>query len=280
MQRKPTITLLVAVVAAAILSGAGCDKLRARDQLNKGVEAFSSGQYDQAIEHFKNAQQYDPSLTNAQLYLAAAYQAQYIPGAPSPDNLRNAQEAVKINQAILSSDPNNLSALDNLGSLTYNMATRPFDEQGMLNAKAYHQKHIQISPNDPQPYYWIGVIDWQLAYNENQDLRDEYNHSGKKPIKDTDPLPKDLVAQFTQKEGQTIQEGIDSLNKAIELKPDYDDAMGYLSLLDRQKGDMETSPEARDADNKAADGLMEKVKAIKQQRELNPNNNGNAASSS
>jgi tetratricopeptide (TPR) repeat protein len=268
MQRKPTITLILAVVAAGIIAGGGCDKLRARDQLNKGVEAFGSGQYDQAIEHFKSAQQFDPSLTNAQLYLAAA----------SPDNLRNAQEAVKINQDILAADPNNLSAIDNLGSLTYNMSTRPFDQQGMLNAKAFHEKHIQISPNDPQPYYWIGVIDWQLAYNQNEDLRDEYNHSGKKPLKDTDPLPKELVAGFTQKEGQTVDEGITNLNKAIQLKPDYDDAMGYLSLLYRQKGDMETTPDARDADNKNADSLMEKVKAIKQQRELNSSSNPSSSS--
>jgi len=270
MQRKPTITLILAVLAAAIIAGGGCDKLRARDQLNKGVEAFSSGQYDQAIEHFKSAQQYDPTLTNSQLYLAAAYQAQYIPGAPSPDNLRNAQEAVRINQDILANDPKSLAAIDNLGSLTYNMATRPFDEQGMLKAKAFQQQHISISPNDPQPYYWIGVINWQLAYNGNEDIRDEYNHSGKKPIRETDPLPKDLGTQFSQKFGQTVDEGITSLNKAIELKPDYDDAMGYLSLLYRQKGDMETTPAAREEDNKTADGLMDKVKAIKQQRESNP----------
>jgi hypothetical protein len=148
----------------------------------------------------------------------------------------------------------------------------------MLNAKAFHEKHIQISPNDPQPYYWIGVIDWQLAYNQNEDLRDEYNHSGKKPLKDTDPLPKELVAGFTQKEGQTVDEGITNLNKAIQLKPDYDDAMGYLSLLYRQKGDMETTPDARDADNKNADSLMEKVKAIKQQRELNSSSNPSSSS--
>lgn len=276
MQRKPTITLLLSVLAAAIIAGGGCNKLRARDQLNKGVEAFSSGQYDQAIEDFKNAHQYDPSLTNAQLYLAAAYQAQYIPGAPSPDNLRNAQEAIKINQDILSSDPNNLNAIDNLGSLSYNMATTPFDEQGMLKAKDFQEKHIQLSPNDAAPYYWLGVIDWQLSYHVNQDIRDEYNHSGKKPIKETDPLPKEQSAQFTQKESDTVQDGITALNKAIELKPDYDDAMGYLSLLDRQKADMETSQDARDADNKAADDLMAKVKAIKQQRELNTNTSGNS----
>ena len=270
MQRKPRITLVLAVLAAAIIAGGGCDKLRARDQLNKGVEAFSSGQYDQAIEHFKSAQQYDPTLTNAQLYLAAAYQAQYIPGAPSPDNLRNAQEAVKINEDILNTDSKNLNAIDNLGSLTYNMSTRPFDEQGMLKAKAFQQQHISIRPNDPQPYYWIGVINWQLTYNGNEDVRDEYNHSGKKPIRETDPLPKDLSSQFSQKYGQLVDDGITSLNKAIELKPDYDDAMGYLSLLYRQKGDMEPTPAAREEDNKTADGLMDKVKAIKQKRESNP----------
>jgi hypothetical protein len=39
-----------------------------------------------------------------------------------------------------------------------------------------------------------------------------------------------------------------------------------LNLLDRQKADMESTPEARDADNKAADDLVDKVKAIKQQK--------------
>lgn len=269
MQRKPTITLMLAVMAIAFMAG-GCDKLRARDQLNKGVEAFSNGQYDKAIENFKNAQQFDPTLMNARLYLAAAYQAQYIPGAPSPDNLRNGQQAVQINQDILSGDPNNLNAIDNLGSLLYNMAGTPFDEQGMQNAKAFHQKHIALSPSDPQPYYWVGVINWRIAYHENQDLRDEYNHSGKKPIKDTDPLPKDLSAQFTQKESAAVDEGVTALQKAIELKPDYDDAMGYLSLIYRQKADMETSADGRDSDNKQADDLMNKVKAIKQQRALAP----------
>ncbi len=267
MQRKSSITLILAALGVAIVAGGGCNKLRARDQLNKGVAAYSSGQYDQAIEYFKNATQYDPTLTNARLYLAAAYQAQYIPGAPSPDNLRNGQEAVQINQDILSSDPNNLNAIDNLGSLYYNMAQTPFDEAGMLKARSFQEKHIQLSPDDPQPYYWVGVIDFWISHHANQELRDEYNRSGKKPIKDTDPLPKDLAAQFSDKYSQTVNDGIAALNKAIELKPDYDDAMGYLSLLDRQKGDMEATADAREADNRDADQLMDKAKAIKQHRE-------------
>ncbi len=277
MQRKPTITLSLAALALAVVAGGGCNKLRARDQLNKGVEAYSSGQYDQAIEHFKSAEEYDPSLTNAQLYLAAAYQAQYIPGAPSADNLRNGEEAEKINQTILEKDPNNLSAIDNLGSLYYNMAQTPFDEQGMIKARSFHEKHIELSPNDPQPYYWVGVIDFWISHHANEELRDEYNRSGKKPLKDTDPLPKEEAAKFAQDYGPTVDAGIAALNKAIELNPNYDDAMGYLSLLDRQKGDMEETADARKADNDAADALMDKAKAIKQQREANAANSGSSS---
>ena len=59
----------------------GCTKLRARDQLNKGVQSYKNARYEEAIEHFKNAVALDPSLVNARLYLATAYAQQYIPGA-------------------------------------------------------------------------------------------------------------------------------------------------------------------------------------------------------
>ena len=67
-----------------------------------------------------------------------------------------------------------------------------------------------------------------------------------------------------------MDEGIADLQKAIQLRPDYDDAMAYLNLLYRQKADMETDPAARDADIKLADDLVDQVKAIKQQKLQNP----------
>jgi len=36
----------------AILSSVGCGKLRARDQLNKGVTAYKNAKYEEAIDHF------------------------------------------------------------------------------------------------------------------------------------------------------------------------------------------------------------------------------------
>jgi hypothetical protein len=56
------------------------------------------------------------------------------------------------------------------------------------------------------------------------------------------------------------------LQKAIQLRPDYDDAMAYLNLLYRRKADMVESAEERAALQKQADDLIDKVKEIKQKR--------------
>ena len=267
MQRKPHTVFLFAVVVAAVVAGGGCDKLRARDKLNKGVQAYKAGQTDLAIEDFKTAKDLDPGLTNARLYLATAYSAQYIPGAPSPENIRNGQQAAQEFKDILANDPANLSAIDGLGSILYNMAGGPpFDPKMMEESKSYHQKHISLKPDDPEPYYWVGVIDWSLAFRGNRDMREDYNKTAKKSIKDTDPAPPALATAFQQKYGTVVDEGIASLQKAMQLRTDYDDAMAYLNLLYRQKADMETSPDARDADVKLADDLVDKVKAIKQRK--------------
>ena len=60
-------------------------------------------------------------------------------------------------------------------------------------------------------------------------MREEYNKTAKKTIKDTDPMPPALAAQFQQKYGATVEEGLADLQKAMELRPDYDDAMAYLN---------------------------------------------------
>jgi tetratricopeptide (TPR) repeat protein len=265
MQRKLQFGTVLAVVLVSVAVG-GCDKLKARDLLNKGVNAYKGAQFDIAIEDFKQAKDLDPTLTNAQLYLATAYASQYIPGAPSADNVRNGEQAITEFKAILDKDPNNLSALDGIGSILYNMAGTPFDESKMQESKTYHQKHISLKSDDPEPYYWVGVIDWSIAYRGNKDMREEFNSTAKKTIKDSDPMPAPLATQFGSKHGPTIDEGITDLQKAIQIKPDYDDAMAYLNLLYRQKADTETAAETRDADLKNADDLVDKVKAIKQKK--------------
>jgi tetratricopeptide (TPR) repeat protein len=263
--------MLVAVVVVMAGGAAGCAKLRARDLLNKGVAAFKEAQFDRAVEDFKQAKELDPDLLNARLYLATAYASQYIPGAPSDENMRHGQEAIAEYKGVLEKDPNNLSAIDGLASILYQMAGQPFDQKKFEESKSYHEKHIALKPQDPQPYYSVGVIDWALAYRGNTEMRAEYNKAHiNKQVRDTEPLPPDVRTAYTQRYGQMVDDGIKALQTAIQLKPDYDDAMTYLNLLYRRKADTVESASERDALTKQADDLLDKVKEIKQKRAEQP----------
>jgi len=260
----------VALLALAV-GIAGCDKLKARDLLNKGVQSFKNGQYDAAVEDFKQAKDLDPTLLNARLYLATAYASQYIPGAPSEQNRNIGRQAIAEFKDILGTNPDNLSAVDGIGSILFQMAGTPYDPKLFEESKTYHQKHIQLKPEDPEPYYWIGVIDWTLAFRANGEMRKDYNEKNiRKQVKDTDPLPPALRTDYVAKYGSLIDEGVADLQKAIQLRPDYDDAMAYLNLLYRRKADTADSASARADLIKQADDLVDKVKEIKQKRASQP----------
>jgi tetratricopeptide (TPR) repeat protein len=258
----------LAALLILVCGVSGCNKLKARDLLNKGVAAFKNGQSDAAIEDFKRAKELDPGLITARLYLATAYASLYIPGAPSAENKARGEQAITEFKDVLSIEPNNLNAIDGIGSLLYNMAgTPPVNVDGFDEAKQYHEKHIQIKPEDPEPYYWVGVIDWTLAFRANNEARLAYNTKNiKKQVKDVDPLPASIRPEYATKYGPMVDEGISDLQKAISLRPDYDDAMAYLNLLYRRKADMVDSADERDKLEKQADDLVEKVREIKQKK--------------
>lgn len=264
ISRSFAVLALLAIVALGL---GGCDKLKARDFLVKGVQAYKAGQTDAAIEDFKQARELDPNLLMAQVYLAVAYQGQYIPGAPSDENQRNGKQALDEFQKVLQVDPKNLTAIDGIGSLLYSMAATPFSPDKFKESQQYWQRHISVKPDDADPYYWIGLIDWTLAYRENAELRSGYNHANpKKQVHDDQPLPASLRDEFSSKEMQTVTDGIDSLKKASERRPDYDDALAYLALLYLQRADMATSTDERDGYTKQWSDLMDQVKQIKQKK--------------
>jgi len=271
LQKIARRTAAVAALLILVVGASGCNKLKARDLLNKGVTAFKNGQSDAAIEDFKQAKEADPDLLNARLYLATAYASLYIPGAPSQENMARGNQAIAEFKEVLDKDPNNISAIDGIGSILFQMGGQPFDPKKFEESKSYHQKHIQLKPEDPEPYYWMGVIDWTLAFRANGEMRMDYNKNNiRKQVRDTDPLPGAIRSEYASKYGPLIDEGITDLQKAISIKPDYDDAMAYLNLLYRRKADMVESKEEREALLKQADDLVDKVKEIKQKRSEQP----------
>jgi tetratricopeptide (TPR) repeat protein len=247
------------------------EQRQARDALNQGVQSFKNGQYDEAIVAFQRAKLLDPRMMNARLYLATAYASQYIPGAPSEKNKELGRKAVEEFRGVLDIDPQNLSAIDGIGSIIFQMAGTPYDPEKFQESKSYHQKHIALQPKDPEPYYWVGVIDWTLSFRANIEMRAGYNQAHlAHQVKDTEPLPTVAREEYVRKYGSMIDEGIESMKHAIELRQDYDDAMAYLNLLYRRKADAVASPSERDDLLLMADYLVDRIKEIKWKRAEQP----------
>jgi tetratricopeptide (TPR) repeat protein len=249
------VSKLAPILAALLLAltAAGCNKLRARDQLNKGVMAFRNAQFQVAIEHFKNAVQYDPTLVTARLYLATALAQQFIPAVDTPQNTKTGQDAIDQFSEVLKIDPNNTTAMASIGQLYYGM--KDFDK-----AKQYQRDRLQVEPNNPEPYYWIGVIDWAVAQKNDADVRKDLKLTVPDPKTGYyPPLPEKARASLEDENSKFVSEGLDALQKAINLKPNDFNTMAYINLMYRQKADIDTDKEARLADLKTADGWQQKA---------------------
>ncbi|HEU5451178.1 MAG TPA: tetratricopeptide repeat protein [Terriglobales bacterium] len=253
--KTSTRVLTAAALALSLFSLAGCAKLKARDQLNKGVQSYKNAKYEEAIEHFKNAVAADPTLINARLYLATAYAQQYIPGAETPENNRMAEQAIDQFRQVIDQHPGRESEVNSLkGIASLYLNQKKFDQ-----AKEYYQKVTQLDPNDPEAYYSIAVIDWTQAYQPRMEERAKLGLKPDEPLKD-----KKVCESLKDKNSAVVQDGMDNLDKALKLRPDYDDAMAYYNLMWREKADIECGDAAaREADLKQADDWVDKTMATK-----------------
>src|SRR6202021_4313930 len=164
---KTAKLLTLATTLLALFSSVGCDKLRARDQLNKGVESFKNNHYEQAIDHFQQAVQRDPGLINARMSLAPAFVSQYIPGVDSPDNLRTAQQAIDEYQRVIDANPSRDQKVNAAKGIAYLY----LNEKKWDDAKKYYRMASELDPNDPEPYYSVGVFDWPAPYQPRMGTR-------------------------------------------------------------------------------------------------------------
>jgi tetratricopeptide (TPR) repeat protein len=251
MMRIAKVWMPAVASLSMLLATTGCSKLKARDQLNKGVQAYKNARYEEAIEHFQSAVNLDPSLTMTHMYLATAYAQQVVPNSDTAANKALADHAIAAYKDALQIDPNNVNAIKGVAAIYFG--------QGKADdAKAWQQKVLAVDPKDPEAYYTIGVIDWNKARkNSLQVLAD--NGLTDKP--DGNPgLPKKACEQLAAQNGPLVDEALDSLHKAIDLRPSYEDAMAYINLSYRRKAEIECgNADARKADIQQADDWTQKA---------------------
>lgn len=249
MNRKVITVLGVILTLLLVVAGTGCQKLRARDQLNKGVNAFRNASYPEAVEFFKQAVELDPQFPTARLYLATAYMMQYIPGAESDENMRMAQAAHDHFVQVLQTDPKNTVALASIALLYFNQ--KKLDE-----AQEWYQKLIEADPKYKEAHYTLGVIAWTKTFQPRMEAR------AKLGMRPEDPGPikdKKVREALAEKNLPVVESGLDHLKKALEIDPEYDDAMAYMNLLFRERADLQDTQGAYNKDTEEADNWVQKT---------------------
>jgi Tfp pilus assembly protein PilF len=259
----------LAVVAMLAFATTGCEKLKARDNLNRGVQAYKNAQYTQAVEMFEKAVQLDPNFPTARLYLAMAYYMQYIPGAESPENQQMADHALEQFQKVLAQEPKNDVATQSIASIYFN-------EKKWDDAEQWYKKATEINPKNKEGFYTLGVIAWSRWYKPWAEARAKLGMKPEDPgpIKDK-KVKEELKTQYLP----VISAGLDNLQKALEVDKEYDDAMAYVNLLIRERADLDDSVDEYKKDVETADNWVQKamqMKKIKNERKptstgINPN---------
>jgi len=243
---------LVVLFILAVLPLSGCGfikKLQARDNLNKGVKAYQDQKFEAAAQYFEKSLQLDPNFESARMYLATAYSSQFIPGASDPKSLEMANKAIAVFEEVIAKavDQNkpNINAMLGLASLYWQL-------EQIEKSKEWCNRILKLYPDNAEAYYRIAVMDQKFA-SDKAGLKGE----NVKLLKSED---RDKVLAY-------IEEGLTVLGKALEIKPDYYNAMDYRNLLWREKAKFEDDPKKKAMLNQLADQEYLKALALKKKIE-------------
>src|SRR5205085_10975605 len=150
-------------------------------------------------------------------------------------------------------EPKNTLAMASIANLDLNQ--KKWDE-----AQQWFDKLIAVEPNNADAYYSMGFIAWSRWYPAYGTARANLG------MKQEDPGPikdKKVKEELKAKYGPIIDGGLAALDKALQINPEYDDAMAYENLLIRERADLADSKEEYEKQTKIADDWVQKSLATK-----------------
>jgi tetratricopeptide (TPR) repeat protein len=245
-QRFAAATLVLLFLAAA-----GCDKFKSKQLIREGNAYFKEQLYEDALKKYEQAQALDPDEVRLDKFVAMGNMALYNPGSTHPKDVAALEKSIEHFKKYLAARPEDEKAAKFLVT-TYMNAQRyddaiayfkdfignhPKDSQAvqtvaMLYAKKgdyensidWQKKRAVLEPANADVFYTMGVTAWDKSYNApGADISPEH---GLTP----------------EKRKEILDFGMASLDKAIEINPDYFEAMLYKNLMYRQYARIEGDP--------------------------------------
>ncbi|MGH9459399.1 MAG: hypothetical protein ACRD2J_17325 [Thermoanaerobaculia bacterium] len=260
---KKTVCLFTALMVMVFATA--CGQLETRMAIREGNDAYEQQNYKVAIEKYQEARKIAPnSFPELDRMIGYSYIGLYNPEDKSAQNQKFADSAILELQKYLQRVPENESAREAMVNLMLNadrtsqaiayfkeyLKTHPADlatVRTIANLYAqklgdfdeslnWYHKITLLDPNNAEAFYTFGVVVWEKVHR--------------------DP-PADPQAAL-----QLIERGKDALERAIQLREDYFDALVYLNLLLREQVKLTPDPEEQQVLLARADQYRNRAVAI------------------
>jgi tetratricopeptide (TPR) repeat protein len=260
MRKSHLAAVLCIVVAALPLSG--CSKVKARSEMKKGNRYYKDEAYKDALAQFQRSLTLDPSLTPAWRSVGLTAMALYRPGNESPENVKYANTALEAFQKYLAEFPEDGKVEDYLITTWINLGR--FDDaiKYLKQQRTAHPENAKLTSaivnvmikggryqealefansyarNDAPIYYLIATNAWSKSYNDP-----------------TTPYEERV---------SVVDLGLQAVQRAVEVKADYMEAMVYYNLLYREKAKLDLDPKKKDYWTSQADEWRNKAMALRE----------------
>jgi tetratricopeptide (TPR) repeat protein len=264
--------LLPALGLLALPCLTGCQRIEARMILREGNGLYQQEQYSKALAKYEEALKLDPGATFAWRSAGLSALALYRPGDDSPKNVGYGKTALEAFQKYLADNPEDTKVQDYLLSTLVN--AKQYDQAlayvgelekefpgdarlertrmnvliqgGRLDDAAQMVSKLN-GPDQATLLYTIGTSAWGKVYNNGT-----------------------LDTAAKQK---FVTMGIDAIKKALDLKPDYFEAMVYYGLLYREQAKLEVDGQKRLDDIAIATQWQQKAMELRKKAQPPATNN-------
>ncbi len=222
---------------------------------------------NKAVQNYETAAQKLSASDKPEYRKLATLSLQYLVAAYGADKLNDPAKAEPVLQKMIQQDPGDPTNYFALAKLYEDAGAYDAAEQMLLKAKdakpsdpavymtlagyynrqgefdktiAALQERAQKEPNNPEAFYTISTFYWDKAFRDNR-------------LKDNEK--KDFVSK-----------GIEAVDHALQIKPDYPEALVYKGLLLRLQANLEKDPAKQQALIKEADQLRDKAQELRKQK--------------
>ncbi|HMX25998.1 MAG TPA: hypothetical protein PLD20_21870 [Blastocatellia bacterium] len=223
-------------IAGLVLLSSGCEyanKIIAKDKLNQGAILYNQGRMKEAQQFFRDALSWDDKNAVGQLFLGATLVKDY-KNMSGDERTKVANEALETYKKALSLVGNQCRNRDN--AISY-IATiyQDLDKQDEWREWILKRGEGECGTKDIKAttYYTVAVNYWTCSYDQTTRYQDKTKATD-------DPfhyrnMDYPAAVEDKKKAETCAAKGLEYIEKALSVDPEYVEAMFYKGLLYRQQ---------------------------------------------